>query len=53
MLYSDGHIRDCEREFLAELRREVVETTPEFEALCETAMRAKSKNWDLGGIRTR
>jgi len=50
MLYSDGHLRDCERKFLEELRREVVETTPEFEALCETAKKAKSKNWDLGGI---
>ena len=50
MLYSDGHVRDSEREFLAELRREVTETTPEFDSLCETAARAKSKNWDVGGV---
>jgi len=51
MLYGDGHIRDCEKKFLAELRREVAETTPEFEALCETAFHAAPKNWDLGGVR--
>ena len=49
MLYSDGHVRPSERLFLAELRREATETTPEFDALCETAARADDKNWDLGG----
>lgn len=51
MLYSDGHIRDCERTFLAELRREAKQTSPEFEWLCETAAQAPAKNWDVGGRR--
>jgi hypothetical protein len=49
MLYADGHVRDSERNFLVELRREAVETTPEFDSLCETAAKAASRNWDLGG----
>lgn len=51
MLYADGNLRDCERRFLAELRREVKQTTPEFEWLCETAATAESQNWDVGGRR--
>lgn len=49
MLYSDGHIRDSERKFLVELRRDAKQVTPEFESLCEIAAQSKSKNWDLGG----
>jgi hypothetical protein len=49
MLYSDGHVRDCEKRFLVELRRDVQELTPEFESLCEIAMQAAPTNWDLGG----
>jgi len=37
MLYSDGHVRECEKQFLRELRREAQGITPEFEALCEEA----------------
>jgi hypothetical protein len=52
MLYSDGHIRQNEKDFLVELRREAREIAPEFEALCETALTAHATNWDVGG-RTR
>ena len=51
MLYSDGHIRDSERRFLNQLQREIKNPSPEFVALCDTAAKAKSRNWDLGGIR--
>ena len=53
MLYSDGHIRDSERKFLAQLQREAVETTPDFDLLCETAANAPAKNWCVGGRRER
>ncbi|MHC4402893.1 MAG: tellurite resistance TerB family protein [Planctomycetota bacterium] len=49
MLYSDGHIRDSEKQFLLELRREVEQVTPEFEALCHEALHAHPRNWDVGG----
>lgn len=49
MLYSDGEIRESERQFLRELREEALEVSPEFEELCETAFGAASKNWDVGG----
>lgn len=49
MLYSDGHIREREKQFLAELRREAKHVPPAFEELCETAMGAKSQGWDVGG----
>jgi len=49
MLYSDGHVRDSEKQFLHELRKSARETTPEFESLCETAMTAHPTNWDVGG----
>ena len=52
MLYSDGKIRESEKQFLLELREEATEVTPEFEALCEVALTAQATNWDLGG-RTR
>ena len=49
MLYSDGHVRDREREFLFELRQELKETTPEFEALCDQILTVPAKGWSLGG----
>jgi hypothetical protein len=49
MLYSDGHVRDSEREFLLELRRDATEVTPEFDALCETALQADATSWNVGG----
>jgi len=49
MLYSDGHVRECEKQFLRELRREAKEITPEFEALCEEAFRAPATNWSEAG----
>jgi hypothetical protein len=49
MLYADGHVRESEKQFLQELRREVEETTPEFEALCDEALHAHPTNWSLGG----
>lgn len=49
MLYSDGHVRDCEREFLLELRAELDEISPEFEALCDQVLTVPARNWSLGG----
>jgi hypothetical protein len=49
MLYSDGHVRESEKQFLQELRREAKETTPEFEALCKEALSAHPTNWSVGG----
>jgi hypothetical protein len=49
MLYSDGHITDSERKFLDDLRSELSEVSPEFDALCGTALAAAPTNWDLGG----
>lgn len=48
MLYSDGCVRDVEREFLRELQREVV-PSPEFNRLCETAFASPDRNWSVGG----
>jgi hypothetical protein len=48
MLYSDGVVRDVEREFLRELQREV-EPSPDFNRLCETAFASPDRNWSLGG----
>ncbi len=52
MLYSDGNVRESEKQFLLQLREEALEVTPEFEALCEEALAAPATNWDVGG-RTR
>ncbi|MHC4181337.1 MAG: tellurite resistance TerB family protein [Planctomycetota bacterium] len=49
MLYSDGHIRDSEKRFLMELRRDAQQLTPEFEALCAEAMKADPTDWNVGG----
>ena len=49
MLYSDGHVRESEKQLLLELRDEAKEVTPEFEALCREAMAAHPTNWNVGG----
>jgi uncharacterized tellurite resistance protein B-like protein len=49
MLYSDGNVRESEKQFLRELRREAQETTPEFDSLCEAAFAAPASNWSVGG----
>jgi hypothetical protein len=49
MLYSDGHVRDSEREFLFELRDEVESVSPEFEALCDQILTVPARGWNLGG----
>jgi len=49
MLYSDGVVRDREKEFLLELQREAREVTPEFEALCQEAFGAAATGWSVGG----
>jgi uncharacterized tellurite resistance protein B-like protein len=38
MLYSDGQVRDREKQFLRELREEADETSAEFESLYYTAL---------------
>jgi uncharacterized tellurite resistance protein B-like protein len=49
MLYSDGHVRESEKQFLRELYSEAEEHTPAFQALCQTAMQADPTAWSLGG----
>ena len=49
MLYSDGHVRPSEKQFLLELREEAQEVTPAFEALCDAALAAHPTSWDVGG----
>jgi hypothetical protein len=49
MLYSDGRITDTELRLLDDLRQKLSHTSPEFEALCETACAAPSTGWDVGG----
>lgn len=49
MLYSDGDVRECERQFISEIVRDVDTVTPELEYLCETAMSTLGKSWDVGG----
>jgi len=49
MLYSDGCVRESEKEFLVELHREASEVTPEFEALVEEALDTHPSNWSVGG----
>ena len=50
MVYSDRKICDRERQFLRSLRKRASHPTPEFEALCETALAAPSRNWSVGGV---
>ena len=49
MLYSDGEVRECERQFITEVYRDVENVTPELQQLCETALETSGKSWDLGG----
>ena len=49
MLYSDGVVRDCEREFIGELSREVEHVSPELRQLCETAMNCDDRQWSTDG----
>ncbi len=49
MIYSDGRIREQEKQFLRELQAEVQESTPEFDAMCEAAFSARTTNWCVGG----
>ena len=44
MLYSDEHVRESEKQFLRQLRKEATEVTPEFEALCDEALAAPTAN---------
>ena len=47
MLYSDGHVRESEREFLLELRDEASQMSPEFEAMCEQALTVPARDWSV------
>jgi hypothetical protein len=49
MLYSDKQVRESEKQFLRELRKEAKEITPEFESLCQEAFSAPTTNWSVGG----
>lgn len=49
MLYSDGVVRDCERQFITELSSEVKDVSPQFRELCETAMSCDEHQWCTGG----
>jgi hypothetical protein len=51
MLYSDRTVRERERKLLARLRKKVARSSPEFDALCQTALKASDTDWDLGGTR--
>jgi hypothetical protein len=49
MLYSDREIREPERQFLRQLRKQLPARTASFESLFDTAMNAPAKNWSVGG----
>lgn len=49
MLYSDGKVRDRERDFMAEILQAVDNVTPELRQLCETASAASETDWCVGG----
>ena len=49
MLYSDGHVRDCERQFLFELRDELEEVSAGIRDLCDQILTVPSRGWSLGG----
>ena len=53
MLYSDGNVRESEKAFLKDLYKSVDRITPEFRDLCDTAINAPSRNWDVGGSRAK
>ena len=49
MLYSDGNIRDREKQFLRELRDKATDVPAEFDELCSIAFDAHPTNWSVGG----
>jgi hypothetical protein len=49
MLYSDNNVRESEKQFLRELRREAEEITPEFEALLDEAIQAPAISASVRG----
>ena len=49
MLYSDGHIRQSEKQFLLELTRDAKQVSPEFQAICDEALNVHPRNWSVGG----
>lgn len=49
MLYSDGEVRQSEKDFLMELYREAEDVTPEFTQLCESALNCPATDWLVGG----
>ena len=49
MVYSDRTIHDRERKFLLKLKASATSISPDFEALCDTALAAPATNWDMGG----
>ncbi|HUT12047.1 MAG TPA: hypothetical protein VMY42_16215 [Thermoguttaceae bacterium] len=49
MLYSDREIRDREKDLLLKLRERAEHVTPEFEALCDEALKAHPTAWSVGG----
>jgi len=49
MLYSDREIRDREKDLLLKLRERAGQVPPEFEALCDEALKAHPTAWSVGG----
>ena len=49
MLYSDGEVRESERRFVSELRRDARDVSPELHDLCETALSCEGREWSMGG----
>ena len=49
MLYSDGEVRQSEKDFLMGLYRDADNVTPEFKQLCETAFNCPETDWDVQG----
>jgi len=49
MLYSDREIREPERNFLRQLRKQLPKRSASFESLFDTAMNSPAKNWSVGG----
>jgi len=51
MLYSEGNVRQSEKDFLKDLYKSVDVVTAEFRDLCDTALNADSTVRDPGGQR--
>ena len=49
MLYSDREIREPERQFLRQLRKQLPTRSASFESLFDTAMNSPATNWSVGG----